>query len=150
MQQTDDRPKSLGSLLRQPYQALQHRLYQALPQHGFADIRAAHSAVLRHIDPEGTRITVLAERAGMTKQSMGYLVDSLVAGGYLNLMPDPADGRAKLAALTQRGTAAIQTLLEESAACERLLAQRIGEEKLAQLRELLEQAGEVLLQEMDS
>jgi MarR family transcriptional regulator, temperature-dependent positive regulator of motility len=34
----------------------------------------AHTTLLAHLDPDGTRITVLAERAGMTKQSMGQLV----------------------------------------------------------------------------
>ena len=138
------RPKSLGSLLRRPYQALQSHIYGSLPGLGLEDIRVAHSAVLRNIDPDGTRITVLAERAGMTKQSMGYLVDDLVSSGYLKLGPDPSDGRAKLAVLTPQGEQAIEVLLRVSANAEKVLARELGKQNLKLLRGLLEQAGEVL------
>lgn len=90
-----------------------------LPAHGYDDLRAAHNAVPRHIDPEGSRITTLAEGAGMTKQSMGYLVDSLVGAGYLALGPDPLDGRAKLARVAPRGEGATEVLLELGAQFER-------------------------------
>ena len=136
--------KSLGSLLRRPYQALQAHIYGALPKLGIHDIRVAHSAVLRNIDPEGARITVLAERAGMTKQSMGYLVDALVSSGRLELRPDPSDGRAKLAVLTSSGQQAINVLLQVSADAEEVLAQRLGRDNLATLRTLLDQAGQAL------
>lgn len=139
-----ERQRSLGSLLRLPYSALQSRIYGALPAHGYDDLRAAHSAVLRHIDPEGSRITTLAERAGMTKQSMGYLVDSLVGAGYLALGPDPLDGRAKLARLTPRGEGAIEVLLELSAQFERDVAAKLGKTRMAQLRALLEDMARVL------
>ncbi|HET6397523.1 MAG TPA: MarR family transcriptional regulator [Pseudoxanthomonas sp.] len=134
-----ERQRTLGSLLRQPYRALQDRTYAALAQRGFDDLRAAHSAVFRHIRPEGSRVTELAAQAGMTKQSMSYLVDALVRGGYLHIVPDPADGRAKLARLTLRGEQAMAALIELSLEWERRLARRLGAAKVAQLRELLEE-----------
>lgn len=139
-----ERERTLGSLLRLPYRALQARVYDALPAHGFDDLRAAHSAVFRHIDPAGSRITVLAESAGMTKQSMAYLVDALAQGGYLNVVPDPADGRAKLARLTARGKRAMNALIELSAQFELELAQQLGATKMKDLRGLLEDVAEVL------
>ncbi len=39
----------------------------------------------------------------MTKQSVGEIVDDLVARGYAKRIPDPADRRAKLICLTERG-----------------------------------------------
>lgn len=138
-----ERQRTLGSLLRLPYQALQSRIYADLARRGFDDLRAAHSAVLRHIDPAGSRITDLAARAGMTKQSMSYLVDSLTAAGYLAIVPDPADGRAKLARLTPRGETAMATLIELSADLERELGKRIGAARMKQLRSLLEEVAEI-------
>ena len=54
-------------------------------------------------DARHRRSPTLAERAQMTKQSMGELVRHLEAHGYVERMPDPADGRAKLVRATDRG-----------------------------------------------
>jgi DNA-binding MarR family transcriptional regulator len=139
-----DRQRTLGSLLRLPYQALQNAVYGALAERGFDDIRAAHSAVFRHIDADGTRLTVLAERAGMTKQSMAYLVDALSQAGYLASTPDPHDGRARRVRLTRRGEQAMTALLELSADFERRLAGQLGATKMARLRALLEELAGVV------
>lgn len=139
-----DRQRTLGSLLRLPYQALQSAVYGALAERGFDDIRAAHSAVFRHIDADGTRLTVLAERAGMTKQSMAYLVDALAQAGYLTTAADPQDGRARRVLLTRRGDQAMTALLELSADFEHRLAERLGTARMARLRTLLEALADVV------
>lgn len=59
-------------------------------------LRAAHTQVFEGLDPDGTRLTTLAERAQMSHQAMGELVDELVRHGYLERVPDPADRRARL------------------------------------------------------
>jgi DNA-binding MarR family transcriptional regulator len=74
---------------------------------GFGDLRRSHGVVFEMLDPAGSRITDLARRARMTKQGMGQLVADLEALGYVERRPDPADGRAKLVALTARGRAAV-------------------------------------------
>jgi hypothetical protein len=43
-------------------------------------LRAAHTQVFESLDPEGTRLTTLAERAQMSHQAMGEMVDELVLG----------------------------------------------------------------------
>ena len=144
-----DRQRTLGSLLRLPYQALQQRVYGTLAQRGFEDLRIAHSVVFRHIEPSGSRVTALAEGAGMTKQSMAYLVDALAASGYLKIVPDPADGRAKLAMLSARGKNAMRALIELSAQFEADLAKSLGETKLMQLRKLLEEVSDSLRAPLD-
>jgi DNA-binding MarR family transcriptional regulator len=104
---------TLGALLRGAYDALAARVYAEVGAE-FPGVRHAHSAVLRHILPDGSRATDLAERAGMTKQSMAYLLDTLHDRGYLAFVPDPDDGRAKLAVLTERGAALHRRLIEAS------------------------------------
>jgi hypothetical protein len=42
----------------------------------------------------GARITDLAERAQVTKQTAGFLVDQLERAGYVRRVPDPRDARA--------------------------------------------------------
>ena len=138
--------RTLGALLRLPYEKLANWTYSELAGHGFEDIRPAHSAVFRHILPAGSRLTELAERAQMTKQSMAYLVESLRELGYLELSPDPTDGRAKLVCLTQRGRAFQQAAMDLSQQAEAQLAARLGEAELVQLRDMLER----LIAEMEA
>ena len=95
----------LGVLLRQPLQALVTEVNRGLVADGFSDLRPAHSAVFSNLGSEGVRISELADRAGMTKQSMGALVSYLERRGYVSVSPDQRDGRAKIVRRTQKGMA---------------------------------------------
>jgi DNA-binding MarR family transcriptional regulator len=134
--------QTLGALLRGPFEAMLHYNFGHLAEEGFSDIRIAHGAVFRNMSREGSRLTELAERARMTKQSMADLVDYLRERGYLKLYPDPNDGRAKLIQLTERGMNVVNALIRISRRYERECASVIGEEKWAQFRSLLTQVGE--------
>jgi DNA-binding MarR family transcriptional regulator len=110
-----------------------------LEQTEFADIRPTHGCVFRFVGGEGMRLTGLAEMAGMTKQSVGEIVDDLVARGYVKRVPDPEDKRAKLICLTERGERAQATGLALFAKVEKQWAERYGAERIKRLRELLEE-----------
>lgn len=129
---------TLGALLRLPYEILLRRLYGELAEYGFPDIRPAHSQVFRHILPGGSRVTDMAERAQMTKQSMGYLTEYLAERGYAEFVPDPTDGRAKLVQLTDRGRAVQEHLIAAGRQMEVELAQHLGAGEFAQLRTQLD------------
>jgi DNA-binding MarR family transcriptional regulator len=131
--------KTLGALLRLPYEKLMVQTYKELAQTDFADIRPAHSNVFRYISPTGSRVTDLAEKAQLAKQSMAYLVNSLHENGYVRLLPDPLDGRAKLVQLTERGEAFQVAAIKLSRQLETKLAQRLGTKEMANLRHLLNQ-----------
>ena len=75
----------------------------------------------------------------MTKQSIGEIVDDLEALGYVERIPDPADKRAKLICLTQKGRQAQRVGYGLFAKIERAWAKRYGSERVAELRELLEE-----------
>src|SRR5438309_11959892 len=87
------------------------RVSVGLADAGFDDLRPAHTAVFQHIEADGSRLTDLAERAQITKQSMGYLVDYLEQRGYLERRPDPTDRRVALICLTDRGWGQIRAAL---------------------------------------
>jgi DNA-binding MarR family transcriptional regulator len=129
--------QTLGFLLRLAYDELQMRVYGALAESGFPDMRAAHSVVFRHIARTGSRVSDLAAQARMTKQSMAYLVESLAEGGYVTIRPDPKDGRAKTVCLTARGRKISRTLVRLSHKVEADFAALVGPGKMAMLRELL-------------
>jgi DNA-binding MarR family transcriptional regulator len=104
----------------------------------YSDIRVTHGCVFGNIDPEGTRLTELAAGARMTKQSVGEVTSDLEQRGYVERVPDPSDGRAKIIRLTERGRAAQALgvgLIDE---IEQEWAERFGAERVAALREALE------------
>jgi DNA-binding MarR family transcriptional regulator len=132
----DERP-NVGILLRTPFQEVVRRVSIGVAEAGFDDLRPAHSTVFQHIEAEGSRLTDLAERAQITKQSMGYLVDYLVERGYLERRPDPTDRRAALVCLTERGWAQIRASLEVIARLEEEWSRAIGARRMEQLRAIL-------------
>lgn len=66
-------------------------------------MRPKYNAVLRYLDEDGTRASVLAERSGLTRQALAQIIDELEATGYVSRRPDPSDRRAKLVVYTERG-----------------------------------------------
>ena len=105
----------------------------------FADIRPTHGCVFRFVKGEGMRLTRLAELASITKQSAGEIVDDLVERGYAKRVPDPADRRAKLICLTERGEEAQARGFGLFAEVEERWIERYGRDTIAQLRETLEE-----------
>lgn len=136
--QAPDVGRTLGALLRRPYEAMADWLYGELARRGYPEVRVAHSAVLRNISPAGSRVTELAARAGMAKQSMAYLVEQLESAGYVSVEPDTGDRRAKRVRLTARGEALVREALRLSARYERRLSDLVGEERFGQMRATLE------------
>lgn len=129
----------LAQLFHLAYDRLRTRIYGQARDAGFADLRPAHSSLLRNIDPAGSRVVDLAERAGMTKQSMAYLTDSLAKLGYVAVGPDPDDGRAKRVVLTERGKAAVDTLARLSREAEAELTKTLGETEMMRLHAAMRQ-----------
>ena len=105
----------------------------------FADVRPTHGCVFRFIHDDGMRLTELASLAGLTKQSVGEIVDDLTGLGYLERYPDPTDKRAKLIRLTAKGKEAQATGFSLFAKLEEEWADAFGAERIESLRSLLEE-----------
>ena len=68
-------------------------------------ISAAHIHITRHLSLQGSRLTDLAQAAGMSKQAMGNLVDQCEAWGLVKRELDGRDARARKVVFTQDGLA---------------------------------------------
>ena len=78
---------------------------EGLRENGYSGITFAQANVLGYLDRDrGVRQTLIAERAGLTKQAVGQFVDELVKAGLVERFPDPEDGRARLIRYTQHGS----------------------------------------------
>ena len=125
--------RSLLRLMVEGSRALEELLHEGLREAGYGDVRPAHYAVFRYLGPEGSRVTELAEAAGMTKQSMGELVDYLEQRSYVQRRADPRDRRAKMVVPTKKGRRGIEAAAELIAEIEAELAGRVGNERLEEL-----------------
>jgi DNA-binding MarR family transcriptional regulator len=98
-----ERPANLAVLMREVFVALNDIVVARLAERGHDVVRPAHGAVFQYLDDTGTTVSLLAERAHMTRQAMAELVQHLESHGYLTRVPDPEDRRAKLVLPTERG-----------------------------------------------
>ena len=117
--------------------ALADVLQRRLAGEGFADIRFADGVVFQHLVGGPRGIGSLAERLGVSQQAASKSVADLERRGYVERVPDPADGRGRLAALTPRGEAAIAAGRRHRAALANELAHEHGAERVEAARELL-------------
>lgn len=113
------------------------RIFRAVQDAGFDDVTIAQSRLLMGIDTEGTRLSTLAERAQIAKQTATALVDKLERAGYVERVPDPSDGRARLVRMTPRAEAALPTARAEEDRIEAEWRAYLGAERMDQLRQAL-------------
>ncbi|GAA2213037.1 MarR family winged helix-turn-helix transcriptional regulator [Nonomuraea monospora] len=121
----------LGVLSSRTLFSLQRELFTKLSEQGHPEVRPRHGAVLAYLDEEGSRATDLAAQSGQHKQVIGTLVDELVALGYVERQPDPADRRAKLIVPTAKGLDHMAKSDAVLAEMEAAHAKAVGEEAYA-------------------
>lgn len=125
----------LPGLLAQVKRLAVQDMFSRMADEGFPDVREGHGCVFGFINVEqGSRLTDLADRSGLTKQAVGEAVAELEHKGYLERVPDPEDGRAKIIKLTERGVDAANTGRRLFREIEDEWAERYGEERVASLR----------------
>jgi DNA-binding MarR family transcriptional regulator len=79
---------------------------------GFDDFSPAFPAMLSNLDLGGTRIGVLAIRAGVTRQAAGQLLREIERCGYAERRDSPHDARTTMVHFTSRGKRLLATVLE--------------------------------------
>jgi DNA-binding MarR family transcriptional regulator len=129
----------LIGLLQDVQRQIADELHERLWKLGYDEIRPAHGCVFGNMQPHGVRLTDIAERSRITKQSVGEIVSNLEELGYVERIPDPEDKRAKLVRLTPRGQEAQAAARAIFADIEAEWGERIGKKKVAGLRAALEE-----------
>lgn len=129
---------NLGQLLLRAFRWFDEGLVARLHAAGWPELTRAHSLLFAVTDQHGTRISELARRAGVTRQSAHQLVTELVRLGLMELRADPANKSAKLAVPTVEGRRSVQAALRAIAELERELSVRIGPDQVIRLRDALD------------
>jgi DNA-binding MarR family transcriptional regulator len=141
---TSPQTPNMGVLLREPFLIGSALLHEHFAASGHPDVRAPHGNVMQFLDNAGSRVSDLAGRSQMTKQSMAELVAHLERHGYVERVPDPSDRRAKLVRPTPKGlelhaiAGAFITELEDQ------WGRRLGRAKMNQLKRLLADLNEIV------
>lgn len=139
------RGKSLPQVGRKPLIALVDRANRALQAdmvrrahaEGHVEVKPAHKAVFGTLPEDGARAADMAERAGITRQSMGEVVREMVGLGLLEMRPDPADGRAKLVTYSDHGKSVASDGYRHLIELEERFAEEFGEQEYAVVRDAL-------------
>ncbi len=129
--------RMIGAMLRIPFQYIVAGIYTGLAEAGYDDLSPSHFVVFQHMRSDGIRSTELAEKAQMSKQAMGYLIAYLEEHNYVERIPDPTDGRARLVRLTESGWAVANVAYGVVEEIEAEWEEYLGTERMQQLRSIL-------------
>jgi DNA-binding MarR family transcriptional regulator len=124
--------------------AMADEVQRRIAADGLDDLRMADGVVFQHLVPGALAIGELAARLGVSQQAASKSVADLERRGYVRRETDPADGRARHAALTARGEAAIAAGRRHRAAVEAELVARMGAERVEAARTALIEVLEAL------
>ena len=94
-------------------------------------VGAAHVHITRHLAVGGSRLTDLANSAGMSKQAMGDLVDQCEAWGLVRREADPHDRRARRVSFTPTGLGWLQAFRDAVAQTEAEFRAEVGDDVAA-------------------
>ncbi len=128
----------VGALLGVVWQWVRDQLYAGVVAAGYDDLNAAHVGLWRYPGLEGLRPSQLADRRGITKQSVNDLLGYLEEHGYLLRVPDSVDGRARVIRLTPKGWRLQKTIYAEAASAQLRIEEILGPRRYAQLHSSLE------------
>jgi DNA-binding MarR family transcriptional regulator len=92
---------NLGFLLAKAVQRWNEMLVERFCDAGFGHVRASFGSILIPLfEEDGLRLGELAERGGISKQTMTTLVRDVEAAGFIRRTADRDDGRAARVYLT--------------------------------------------------
>ena len=100
---TGDGGRYIGAMLRDVWQWVRDQMYAGVVAAGYDDLSAAHVGLWRYPGLEELRPSQVADRVGITKQSVNDLLGHLEQHGYILRVPDLVDGRARMIRLTPKG-----------------------------------------------
>lgn len=136
------RRNNIGRRLHEAVRRFEGRIVENLRARGHDELTLSHINLTRNLDEGGTRLTELARRASMTRQSMGELVAQVEKTGLIERRPDPTDGRAKLVCFTASGFAWLEAFRHSLEVAEAEMRDELGTEAVDLMLRLLSRYAE--------
>jgi DNA-binding MarR family transcriptional regulator len=130
--------RNLPQLLGDARRWFDEALLAALDEAGASQVSPTQLGLFSVLDEDGTTVSELARRMGVTRQTAHQAVHGLVHLGLLEQAPDPASARRRLIRRTLEGQRAHERADLVLRRLEETLAERIGRDTVAALRAALE------------
>jgi DNA-binding MarR family transcriptional regulator len=139
------RDATLYRLLLRASRAERIETLARIHRRGHTDATLTFTNLLANLDTEGTTISALARRAGITRQAASQQIAEIERAGYVTRRPDPRDARATIVEQTTEGRQLLQDALESVADIEAEYARLLGADRL----EIVKSALAALLEHTD-
>ncbi len=133
----DEQVDHVGVDLWQAFEAYKAAMYAGVADHGFGDVTVADSDTLVLIGPQGIALSDLARRRHVSRQAAHEQVHALVRRGYLEIVPDPDDGRKRLVRRTAKGREMNAAMSQVKRQLHAKLLDRLGPDGMEALRRAL-------------
>ncbi len=133
----------LRRLLR-AYKAVNEETIRRVVARGHRGLRPSFTSLLGQLDTEGTRLSALATRMGVTRQAVSQLLVQVEEAGLVTREDDPTDARGVVVRFTAKGRRTLEEAVEVMEGLDRELATRLGARDLAKLSALLAALAEVV------
>ena len=130
---------NLGQLIIRAFYWIDEGLQENLQIRGGPEITHSQSMIIMMIGEGIRRPSAIAQRLGVSRQAVHQSLKDLIDVDIVELAPDPKDGRAKIAKLSKKGAPIHRKASKILDRLEAELGRRIGNRKVAALREILEQ-----------
>ncbi|MFJ8669769.1 MarR family winged helix-turn-helix transcriptional regulator [Streptomyces sp. NPDC093600] len=130
--------RNLPQLLGDARRWFEEGLLAGLEAAGATPVSPTQVQLFAVLDDQGTTVSELARRMGVTRQTAHQAVHGLVAAGLLEQVPDPASARQRLIRRTPEGERAHRKAGIILDRLEAQLAERIGQKAVDALRVTLE------------
>lgn len=134
------RARREGMLLRLLFRAthaMNAEMAGRVQARGYAEFQPTFTALLAHVDTEGTTISALARRTGTSRQAVSQLVRSIEQAGLLERLPHPGDRRSVIIRHTEAGRQILLDALEAMSEIEADYAALLGGSQAGELKRLL-------------
>jgi DNA-binding MarR family transcriptional regulator len=128
------RNSRLYRCLTRTLRSYNQRLLKSLHERGFQDFSPSFPQILSNLDVEGTRIGVLAARAGVTRQAAGQLIVEIERCGYVQRRQAPDDARAVVVSFTPKGKRLLATVFSLVDEIDGEFAALLGEREFERVR----------------
>ncbi|WP_183407029.1 MarR family winged helix-turn-helix transcriptional regulator [Nocardioides marmorisolisilvae] len=137
----------LIALAEKSARALRDDMVTTAHSRGFTELQPLHNPVFATLPPEGARAVDMAHRAGITRQSMGEAIRDLAAHGIVEMVPDPADGRAKIVMFTEYGRKVASSGYSHIIEIDALVREKFGDRDVDATYRVLQGVMELLAEE---
>jgi DNA-binding MarR family transcriptional regulator len=132
----------IGGMMRMAQRWIMEQVYAHVQANGYDELGRFHIDMFRANIPDGLHPTEVAERLGITKQSVNQAIRDLEAGGYLTLEPDPTDGRARVIRLTAEGHRVHDLAYTIAMSAEQAISRQLGPRRFSEFKKALEEINE--------